>query len=70
MVSWWGTDSYLNNKQIQIGDIKTMTNEYGSIGPFGSIVRPKSIRHNTYKSRRSNFRSETTPIHRPVQKKI
>ena len=21
MVSWWGTDSYLNNERIQIGDI-------------------------------------------------
>ena len=30
MVSWWGTDSYLNNEQIQICDIKIMTFTYGS----------------------------------------
>ena len=30
MVSWGGTDSYLNNEQIQIGDIEIMTSAYGS----------------------------------------
>ena len=29
MVSWWGNDSYLNNKQIKIDDIEIMTYEYG-----------------------------------------
>ena len=24
-VSWWGTDLYSNNEQIQIGDIEIMT---------------------------------------------
>ena len=30
MVSWWGTDLYFNNEQIQIGDIEIMTSSYGS----------------------------------------
>ena len=29
MVSWWGTDIYFNNEQIQIGDIEFMTAAYG-----------------------------------------
>ena len=45
MVSWWGTDSYFNNKLIQICDIEMMTSEYGSSGSFESIVRSKSIGH-------------------------
>ena len=35
MVSWWETDSYLNNEHIQIGDIEIMTATYGSSGSFG-----------------------------------
>ena len=45
-----------------------MTAAYGSSGSFGSTVRSKYIGHNTYKVRRSNFCSETTPIHGPVHK--
>ena len=30
MVSWWVTDSYLNNEQIKIGDIKIVNSAYGS----------------------------------------
>ena len=32
MVSWWGTGSHFNNKQIKIGDIEIMTSAYGSSG--------------------------------------
>ena len=56
MVSLWVKDSYFNNEPIQIGDIEIMTAEYGSSGSFGSILRSKSIGHNTYKGRRINFR--------------
>ena len=35
MISCWGTDSYFNNEQIQIGDIEMMTSAYGSSGSFG-----------------------------------
>ena len=45
-----------------------MTSAYGSSESFGSRVRSKSIRHNTYTVRRSNFRSKQTPIHGPVHK--
>ena len=38
MVSWWGTNSYFNNKQIQICDIEIMTSAYDSSGLFGSKV--------------------------------
>ena len=34
MISWWGTDSYFNNEQIQIGDIQMMNYAYGSSGIF------------------------------------
>ena len=68
MVSLWGTDSYLNNEQIKIGDIDIMTYTYGSSGSFGSRVRSKSIGNNTYTGRRNNFRSKPTPIHGLVQK--
>ena len=30
MVSWWGTDSYIKNEQIQICDIKNFNSAYGS----------------------------------------
>ena len=30
MVSWWKTDSYLNNEYIQISDIEIMNAAYGS----------------------------------------
>ena len=43
MVSWWGTDSYFNNEQIQIGDTEIMTSAYGSSGSFVSKVGSKSI---------------------------
>ena len=56
MVSRWGTDSCFNHEHIQIGGIKIMTSVYGSSGSFVSIVRSKSIGHNTYKGRRSHFR--------------
>ena len=55
MVSWWGTDSYFNNKQVQIDDIEIMTFAYGSSGSFGSRERSKYIGHNTYKGRISHF---------------
>ena len=45
-----------------------MTSAYGSSGSFGSRVRYKSIGHNTFIGRRSNFRSKTTPINGPFQK--
>ena len=68
MVSWWETDSYFNNEQIQICDIECITSAYGSSGLFGSRVRSKFIGHNTYTGRRSNVFSKPTPIHGPVQK--
>ena len=68
MVSWWGTDSYFNTKQVQIGDIEIMISAYGLSGSFGSRVRSKSIGHNTYAGKRSNFRSKPTPIHGPFHK--
>ena len=68
MVSWWGKDLYFNNEQIKNGDIDIITAAYGSSGSFGSRVRSKSIVHNIYTVRRSNFRSKPTPIHGPVQK--
>ena len=63
-----GTDSYFNNEQIQIGDIKIMTPVYGSSGSFGSWVRYKSIENNTYTYRISDFCSKPTPIHETVHK--
>ena len=45
-----------------------MNYAYGLSGSFGSIVRSKSIVHNTYTGIRSNFRSRPTPIHGPVHK--
>ena len=54
--------------KIQIGDIENMISAYGLSGFFGSIVRSKSIGHNTYTGRRSNLRSRTAPIHGPVHK--
>ena len=55
MVSWWGTDSYFNNKQVQIDDIDITTFAYGSSGSFGSRVRSKYIGHNTYTGKRINL---------------
>ena len=37
--SWWRTDSYFNNKQIQIGGIEIVTAAYGSSGSFVLRVR-------------------------------
>ena len=34
-------------KTIKIGDIETMTDEYGSSGSFGSRVRSNSIGHDS-----------------------
>ena len=68
MVSWWGTDSYFNNGQIQIGDIELMTALYGSSGSFGSIVRFKSIVNSIFTVIRSTFCSKKIPIHGPVHK--
>ena len=68
MVSWWGIDSYFNIETIQICDIEILISAYGSSGSFESRVRSKSIGHNTYIGRRSNFRSKPTPIHGPVHK--
>ena len=60
MVPWWGTDSYLNNEQFQISDIAIITSAYGSSGSFGSIVRSKSIVHNTYTFRIGNSHLKTS----------
>ena len=68
MISWWGNDSYINNELIQIGDIKNMSHVYGSLGTFVSIVRSKSIGHNTYTGRRINFCSKSAPINGLVHK--
>ena len=68
IVYWWWTDLYFNYEKNQIGDIEIMTSEYGSSGSFGSRVRSKSIDHNIYTDRRSNFLSKPTPIHVLVQK--
>ena len=68
MVSSWVTDSYLNNENIQIGDIELTNTAYGSSGSFGSILRSKSIGHNTYTDRRSNLRSKPSQIYGPVHK--
>ena len=48
MVSWWGTDSYLNNEQIRISDVELMNALYGSLGSFRSRVRSEYIWNNTY----------------------
>ena len=45
-----------------------MVSSYGLSGSFGSRLRSKYIWYNTYKVRRINFRSKTTPINGPVQK--
>ena len=68
MISLRGTYSYLNNEQIQIGDIEIMTSAYASSGSFGSIVRYKSILHNTYTGIRSNLCSKPTLIRGTLQK--
>ena len=68
MVSQWKTNSYLNNKHIQIGDIDIMNSAYGLSGSFGSILRSRYIVNNSYTGRKSNFRSKPTPIHVPVHK--
>ena len=62
MVPWWGTDSYFNNEQIQIGDIEIMNSAYGSSGSFVSRIRSKYIGHNAYTGRRSNFCSKPTHL--------
>ena len=61
-------DSYFNTEKIKIGDIEIMISVYGLSGSFGSRVRSRSIGHNTYTVRSSNFRSKPTPIHGPVHK--
>ena len=38
MVSWWGTDSYLNNEHVQMTDIEIMIFAYGSSVSFVSGV--------------------------------
>ena len=68
MIYWWGIDSYLNIEQIQIRNIKNMISAYGLSVSFGYRVSSKSIGHNTYTGRRSNFCSKPTPIHEPVHK--
>ena len=68
VLSWWSTDSYFNNKLIQIGDIEIMTYEYGSPGSFGSRVGSTYIIHNTYTGRRGHLCSKPTSIHGLVQK--
>ena len=55
MVSWWVTDLYFNDEQIQIVNIEIMTSAYGSSGSFESRVRSKSIGNNTYAVRRNNL---------------
>ena len=39
MVSWWGTNSYFNNKPIKIGDTEMMNYAYVSSGSFGLRLR-------------------------------
>ena len=68
MVSWWETYSYFNNELIHMSDVELRNAAYGSSGSFVSTVRSKSIGHNTYAGRRSNFCSKPTPIHGPVHK--
>ena len=68
MVYWWVTDLYFSNEPIQFGSIEIMTATYCSSVSFGSRVRSTSISHKTYTFRRSNFRSNPTPIHVSVQK--
>ena len=68
MLSWWGTVSYFNIGQIQIGNIENITTAYVASGSFGLIVRSKYIGQNTYTVRRNNFRSKPTTIHGPVHK--
>ena len=68
MVSWWGTDSYFNFEQIQIGNIEVMTATYGSSGSFGSRLRSKYIENNTYTVIISHFHSKPVPIHGPIHK--
>ena len=67
MVSWWGIDSYFNIELIQIRVIDNMILANGFSGPFRSRLRSKYIGHNTNTYRRSNLRSNPTPIHGPVQ---
>ena len=45
-----------------------MNASYGPSGSFVSILRSKSIGHDTYTGRSSNSCSKTTPIHGPVHK--
>ena len=68
MFSWLVTNSYINNEQIKICDIEIMTSTYGSYGSFGYRGRYKSIGHNTYTGRISNFCSIPAPIHGTVHK--
>ena len=68
MISWWGTDLYLNIVPIQTRDVVLMNAEYGSSGLFVSRDRSKHIGHNKYTGRRSNLCSKPTPIHGPVNK--
>ena len=67
-MTWWGTDSYFNNKQSQIDDIDIITSTYCSSGSFGSIVGSTYFLHNTYTGRRSKLCSKTTQIHGPFHK--
>ena len=68
MVSFWGRYSYFNNKKIKTRDVVLMNSEYRSSVSFGSRVGSKSIEHNTYIGRRSNFCSKPIPIRGPVNK--
>ena len=63
MVSWWVTDSYFNNKQIQIGYIENMTSTYGLSGSFALRVSSKSIGNDTFTIIRNYFRSKISSIH-------
>ena len=66
MVSWWVIYSYLNNEQIQIGDIEIMNSAFGSSISFESRDRSKYIDHNTYTYIKSNFSSKLATINGPV----
>ena len=60
--------SSFKNEYIRLSDIEIMNASFGSSGSFVSIVRSKFIVHNACIGRRSNFRSNPTPIHGTVQK--
>ena len=68
MLSWWGRELYLNNKQIKTRGVLIITSEYCSSGSSGSRVRSKTIGHDKYKGKRSILYSKPTPIHGQVHK--